>query len=99
MAALAKHFDEKGDAAIERVYEERPADYLKVIASLCSKEIELKRAFEQYSDDDLNAALIAVNAILAASSGASAGEGNSEGAGHTEAAELAADVPALPEAG
>lgn len=39
LSALASDFDEHGIAAIQKVRDERPADYVKVIASILPKEI------------------------------------------------------------
>lgn len=51
--ALADDFDQHGTDAIARVREDRPQDYLKVIASLLPKEIKLTDERE-LSDDELN---------------------------------------------
>jgi hypothetical protein len=51
--ALASDFDKNGPEAIARVREERPQDYLKVIASLLPKEIKLTDERE-LSDEELD---------------------------------------------
>ena len=60
LEALAKHFEANGDAAIETVFKERPHDYLKIIASLVPKQMEIEdkrppRRAEDLSDDELAA--------------------------------------------
>lgn len=45
--ALAKHWAENGDAAIDIVFKERPTEYLKIIAGLMPKELTL-------ADDDFD---------------------------------------------
>ena len=39
---LADHFEEHGREAIERVFEDRPGEYLRIIASLVPKELALE---------------------------------------------------------
>jgi hypothetical protein len=42
--------------AIERVLQERPADYLKIIASIIPKEVYVgERSLEDMSDEELSA--------------------------------------------
>jgi hypothetical protein len=41
IAALAEDFEKHGAAVIERVRQERPADYIKVVASLLPKDLNL----------------------------------------------------------
>jgi hypothetical protein len=52
---LAAHFEEHGRGAINIVYREEPATYLKIIASLCPKEflIEAVNPLGDLSDDEL----------------------------------------------
>ena len=58
--ALATDFDAHGREVIEKVRADRPADYLKIIASLVPKQMEIEdlrsnRKAEDLSDDDLAA--------------------------------------------
>ena len=39
---LADHFEKYGREAIERVFEDRPGEYLRIIASLVPKELALE---------------------------------------------------------
>ena len=60
LEALAKHFETNGDAAIESVFKDRPHDYLKMIASLVPKQMEIEdkrpaRRAEDLTDDELAA--------------------------------------------
>jgi hypothetical protein len=55
---LAQHFETKGKAAIDVVFQERPHDYLKIIASLLPKQMEIddlrpKLKAEDLTDDEL----------------------------------------------
>jgi hypothetical protein len=60
LEALAKHFESNGEEAIEKVCSERPHDYLKIIASLVPKQMEIEdkrpaRRAEDMTDDELAA--------------------------------------------
>jgi hypothetical protein len=69
-----------GKAAIERVIEERPHEFIKAVAGILPKEMEIKTtAVQDLSDDDLAAALIA---LRSASAFANAGNGSKETARH-----------------
>jgi hypothetical protein len=41
LESMAKDFEENGEAAIVRVRQDRPSEYLKVMASLVPKNVEL----------------------------------------------------------
>lgn len=64
--ALAKDFQEHGEDAIRMCREENPAAYVKVLAALLPKEIEIKRPLEDFEDDELIAAVGALQSFLAA---------------------------------
>ena len=57
--ALQASFHEHGPATIETVRTERPHEYLKVIASLLPKQIEVKEGAFDGVDDETLAALVA----------------------------------------
>ena len=61
--ALSDDFDANGVSAIARVREERPQDYLKVIASLLPKEIKLSDERE-LSDEELDRQLRELATVL-----------------------------------
>jgi hypothetical protein len=62
-----------GEAVIARVRDEEPAVYLRVVAGLLPKRVELDPApLSEISDDDLTAAIVAIRAARAV--GADAGE-------------------------
>ena len=64
---MAEDFDAHGRQAIEQMRTERPADYIRAIASLMPKELEVKTtAMDELTDEALDAALVAVQAILEA---------------------------------
>ena len=60
LEALAIDFDDHGKEVIEEVRAERPADYLKIVASLVPKQMEIddlrtSRRAEDLSDNELAA--------------------------------------------
>lgn len=63
--ALANDFDKHGVVAIETVRAERPHEYLKVVASLLPKQVEIKEgAFDGIGDDELSALIVAARSAL-----------------------------------
>lgn len=63
--ALANDFDEHGVAAIATVRKDRPHEYLKVVASLLPKQVEIREsAFDGISDDELSALIVAAQSAL-----------------------------------
>jgi hypothetical protein len=67
LEALSKHFDEIGHKAIEVVFEERPHEYLKIVASLLPKEFEItENKLVDIADDELDAIIEYARRSLAA---------------------------------
>lgn len=67
VAALQKDFEEHGTQVIETVRTEKPDAYLKVIASILPKELNVTtNRVEEMSDDELAAGIAALQSILAA---------------------------------
>jgi len=64
--ALAKDFDENGVTAIKECRENKPDAYIKAIAALCPKEIEVKSPLQELKDDELLNAVRALESFLAA---------------------------------
>lgn len=64
--ALAEDFEQHGRTAIARVREDRPADYLRVIASLMPKEIDVGTKFAELNDDEITASIAVLRSLLAA---------------------------------
>ena len=65
---MADDFEQHGKAAIEKMREEDPSSYIRAIASLMPKELEISRPLDDVSDDELSAAITAVRAVMAAQS-------------------------------
>jgi hypothetical protein len=63
--ALAADFDEHGKKAIQECRQTKPEAYIKAIAALCPKEIEVKRPLEEMSADELLNAVRALQSFLA----------------------------------
>lgn len=65
VAALADDFAEHGIAVIATVRDERPHEYLKVVASLLPKQVEIKEgAFDGIGDEELSALIVAARSAL-----------------------------------
>jgi len=66
--AMLKDFEEHGEKVIQDVRTEKPDQYLKVIASILPKELNVTtNRVEEMSDDELAAGIAALQSILAAS--------------------------------
>lgn len=67
LTALQADFSAHGVKAIETVREERPHEYLKVIAGILPKELNVNTSrVEELSDDELADGIAALQSILAA---------------------------------
>lgn len=70
IAALHEDFQEHGVAAIQTVRAERPHEYLKVVASLLPKQVEIKEdAFGDLSDEELAAIVHAARTAIGVAEG------------------------------
>lgn len=74
LQALSKEFDESGPEAISRVAKEDPATFIKVLAAILPKEMEIKRPLDDMTDEQLRASVDALQRYLSA-------QGNTEGNG------------------
>lgn len=74
LKALQEDFQENGKAAIAEVRADRPHEYLKVIASILPKQVEIKEgAFDGISDEQLAALVYAARSALGVAEGGGAG--------------------------
>jgi hypothetical protein len=93
ICALLRDFREHGQKAIAKVRRTQPAAYLKICALLVPKEIKLERTnpLSSLSDEELDQAIEAVQAMLAAqaSEGATVIDGTAEPAALPAATEPA----------
>jgi len=85
LQALHESFLEQGPAAIQRVIEEKPDQYLKVIASVVPKEFTLNLGddYSEMSDDELVERMHRLQAAIAPF--LAGGTGDAEGGDGTEA--------------
>ncbi|RYE71343.1 MAG: hypothetical protein EOO81_06160 [Oxalobacteraceae bacterium] len=82
IAALNEDFQAHGRAAIQKVRDEKPDQYLKVIASIVPKDLNVNvNNFDGMSDDELRAELRGLAASLAAFVGDDQSGGDYEGIG------------------
>lgn len=74
--AMQADFAEHGQTVIAVVRAEKPADYLKIVASILPKELHLKDAtLEDMTDDELANTLAAVRNLIATGAAKAAGAG------------------------
>ena len=74
LLALAADFKKHGAAAIEKVRKQQPAAYMKICALLVPREmkVEHSNAIKAMSDEQIEAAIEAIQAMLAARAGEAA---------------------------
>ena len=69
-SALQEHFREHGPDAIHRVWKDEPTQYLKVIATVTPKELNIKHdAFDGVSDEQIAALVAAARSALGIAEG------------------------------
>jgi hypothetical protein len=67
ISALQADFSEHGSEVIQAVRTKRPQDYLKIVASILPKEVNVNEsALHQLSDDELSAMLYLLRSLLEA---------------------------------
>jgi hypothetical protein len=64
--SLAADFDENGVQAICEMREKDPSGYVKTVASLMPKQLEIERPLQGLSDDELVGAIDALRSYVAA---------------------------------
>ena len=64
--ALAEDFEVNGKEAVRRCREEKPDVYLRIIASLMPKELEIKRPLDDLTNEELDAAIVILRIRLGA---------------------------------
>lgn len=79
ISALQESFNKYGPATIETVRQERPHEYLKVVASILPKELNVRTdALDEMSDNDLAAMLDTIRSAVLAGAFAATGSGSEE---------------------
>ena len=67
IADLQADWEEHGVEAIKQMRENNPADYVKVVAGILPKELNVKTSVvEELSDDELAAGIAALQSLIAA---------------------------------
>lgn len=67
IADLQADWEEHGVEAIKQMRENNPADYVKVVAGILPKELNVKTSVvEEMSDDELAAGIAALQSLIAA---------------------------------
>jgi hypothetical protein len=80
--ALSDDFEKNGVQVIETVRTEKPSDYLKIIAAIVPKELNVRdMSLEDMSDEELLDSLDTVRALAANLLGASSQGGNAKARG------------------
>jgi hypothetical protein len=74
LLALAVDFKKHGAAAIEKVRKTQPAAYMKICALLVPREMQIEHSstIKQMSDEQIEEAIAAIKAMLAAQAGETA---------------------------
>ena len=74
LLALAADFKKHGAAAIEKVRKQQPAAYMKICALLVPREMKLEHSggVKDLTDEELEQAIAAIKAMLAAQAGEAA---------------------------
>jgi flagellar motor component MotA len=74
LLALAADFKKHGAAAIEKVRKTQPATYMKICALLVPREMQIEHSstIKQMSDEQIEEAIAAIKAMLAAQAGETA---------------------------
>lgn len=67
VAKLCADFTQHGTEVIEKVRADDPSTYLRVIASILPKELEIKRPLADLTEDELANAIELIRATIAAS--------------------------------
>lgn len=63
---LADDFEKEGKTAIVAMRTQDPSGYIRAIVALMPKELEITRPLDEISDEQLDAAILAVRTILTA---------------------------------
>ena len=70
LAALSDDFAENGIEAIQIMRLEKPSDYVRCVASLMPKQLEVERPLQDMTDDELSDSIEALRRFIAQGAGA-----------------------------
>lgn len=67
LKAVQQDFEKHGVATVEKVRERRPHEYLRIVASIVPKELNVTTTrMEELSDDELSDAIAVLRSVIAA---------------------------------
>jgi hypothetical protein len=89
LQVLCDDFRENGKEAIEAVRRDDPSTYMRVVAGILPKELEIRRPLADLTDDELANAVDLIRAAIAADPG-HVPDGNAEAVGGKPAGKLQA---------
>ena len=69
LKALSDDFEANGIEAIQTMRQEKPADYVRTIASLMPKQLEIERPLQDMTDDELSDSIEALRRFIAQGAG------------------------------
>lgn len=69
VAKLAEDFEKHGATAIAACRIKKPADYLRVVASLMPKEVDVRNASDDLTDEDLARIAVALRSYIGTGEG------------------------------
>lgn len=69
LKALSDDFEANGIEAIQTMRQEKPADYVRTIASLMPKQLEIERPLQDMTDDELADSIEALRRFIAQGAG------------------------------
>lgn len=78
LAALAQDFNENGIEAIAAAREKDPMGYVKTVASLCPRELDIKTPLQELTDDEVVAAIDDLRNLIDRAESSRATSGGSE---------------------
>jgi len=87
LKALSEDFAEGGIAAIQNMRVEKPGDYVRMVASLMPKQLEIERPLQEMTDDELTDSIEALRRFIA--------QGAGTGSANTAQSEPAQVLPPL----
>ena len=70
LAALSDDFAAFGIGAIQTMRQEKPSDYVRCVASLMPKQLDVERPLQDMTDDELSDSIEALRRFIAQSAGA-----------------------------
>lgn len=64
LSDLAEHYEEHGKTALDQCLEKDPVGYVRIVASLLPKQVDVKRPLEDMSDEELAETLATIRGLI-----------------------------------